>query len=389
MRLTKKAVEAARPKDRDQWLWDGEIKGFALRVKPTGVKSFMVQYRNATGRTRKVTLGKFGVLTVEQARDQARQMLAAVAAGADPAEQRKQERNLETVKDLWERYLSAYAEAHKKHSSVQNDRYMWNQDVEPALGKKRVDGVTKQDIQRIHASLKDRPYWANRVLSLLSKMFGLAEEWGIRPELSNPCRTVKRYREAKRERYLSGDEYKALWEALAEAEASETEPQAAIDAIRLLILTGCRRDEILKLQWREVDTNRRVLRLQDSKTGQREVILSQAAVDTLRGILQRPVVDAVHVCPGRKPGQPYVGLRRVWTRICKAAGIGETRIHDLRHGFASVLAGSGHSLPIIGKALGHTRSETTARYAHLQDDPVRTAVDLAGNIIMAAVKKTG
>ncbi|MEM9598243.1 MAG: site-specific integrase, partial [Acidobacteriota bacterium] len=226
---------------------------------------------------------------------------------------------------------------------------------------------------------------ANKVLTLLSKAFNLAEVWGWRSEGTNPCRHVGRYKEVVRERYLSESELRRLGEVLAEAEQTWDVAPQAIGAIRLLLVTGCRSAEILNLQWNDVDFERRCLHLRDSKTGNRTVVLNDEALDVLAS-LER-VDGNSHVVPGLKPGTRRSTLHPLWKRIREAAGLDDVRIHDLRHTFGSVGVNSGHSLAIIGRLLGHTKILTTQRYAHLADGPVREATENIGAMVAASMSR--
>jgi integrase len=212
-------------------------------------------------------------------------------------------------------------------------------------------------------------------------MLNLAERWGLRPDGSNPCRHVERYREAKRERFLSEAELGRLGAALAAGEQSGAEEPAVVAALRLLVFTGCRMGEVLNLRWADVDLERRCLNLADSKTGARTVTLNAPALEVLAGLERR----SEWVIPGRDPRQPLVNLAKPWGRIRDAAKLEGVRVHDLRHSFASVAAGSGHSLLIIGGLLGHRQPTTTKRYAHLSDDPLRAASEAVGERIAAAL----
>jgi integrase len=208
----------------------------------------------------------------------------------------------------------------------------------------------------------------------------LAEGWGLRPDGSNPCRHVERYPERRLERYLSSSELTRLGEVLADAERNEQEPPSVIAAIRLLILTGARRSEILNLRWPEIDLERGFLRLRDSKTGPKAIPLNAPAREGLAG-LERTGEWVLPTAQGTGP----VSLSKPWSRIRRHAGLEDLRIHDLRHSFASVGAGAGLGLPLIGKLLGHTQPATTHRYAHLGDDPVRQASEAIGARISAAM----
>ena len=368
-------------------LWDDEVRGLGLRVFPTGRKSFVLSYR-AGSRQRQMTLGAYGVLTLQQARAKAQQVLGAVALeGRDPLAERRAVARACNMMQLGERYMTEHAEVKKKPTSATTDRQMLRDYVVPRLGHLRVGDVGRQDVAALHHSLHEKPYLANRVLALVSKMLNLAEKWGLRPDGSNPCRHVEKYKEHPRERYLSLEELSRLNQAIENAEKAGTESVHALAALRLLLLTGCRLREILHLRWEHVDFERGRLALPDSKTGAKSVFLATAAQAVLAGIPR--TLGNPWVIEGRKPNTHLSDLKGPWRRICEQAELKDLRIHDLRHSFAAVGAGLGLSLPMIGKLLGHSQPRTTARYAHLAADPMHEAAELIGNRIMTNVGRSG
>ena len=246
----------------------------------------------------------------------------------------------------------------------------WN--INPRLGNHRVNEVTRADIAQLHHDLRRIAYDANRCLEMISKMFNLAEMWGLRPDGSNPRKHIKKYPEEKRERFLSPAELRRVGEVLREMETEGIELPSSIAAARLLILTGCRLGEIMTLQWEHVDIPGKALRLPNSKTGAKVVHLGQPAVEVLERIER--VERNPWVIVGTKSGARLSDLQPLWQRVRARAGQ-DVRIHDLRHTFASTAVASGQGLPMIGKLLGHTQVQTTARYAHLTADPVKSAAD--------------
>ena len=387
MKLNKRMIESAvydHEKRGAQYLWDTELKGYGVRIYPSGLKSFVITYR-AQGRQRFHTLGRFGEITPHQARSAALEVLARVKSGADPGGERLAYRQAPTVADVAERFMREHAMPKKKPSSVRSDEMNWRLHVLPALGSRKVGDVTRQDVAQLHTALGDKPYRANRVLALLSKAFNLAEVWGWRADHSNPCRHVQRFKEARRERFLSVDELGRLAAVLTQAEKSGAETPFSVAAIRLLIFTGCRVGEILNLRWSEVDLERRSLFLSDSKTGRKVVYLNSPALEIL-GRLDRDSANPF-VIQGGNPGSCLVNLKDPWRRLRKVAKLEDVRIHDLRHSWASFAAGSGLSLPMIGKLLGHTQASTTQRYAHLAASPLKDATERVGMEIAAAMSR--
>lgn len=367
-KITKRTVDALKPNsDGALVLWDEELPGFGCQVLPSGKKAYLVQYYLGTKKSR-YHLGLHGVLTPEQARNEARQVKLDVRAGIDPVARRKAGRRGLTVSKVLDRYLEEHAQRHKRETSLRNDTLLIDNHVRPALGKLPVREVNRQHVSKLHASLEATPYAANRTLALLSKLFNLCELWGLRPDGTNPCRHVKRYPEEKRRRYLSGEELARLGGVLRDEEQAGADP-FVIAAVRLLLFTGARLSEILTLRWEHVDSDRQCLALPTSKTGQKDVVLNPGARQVLDKL---PRVDRnPYVIVGRVEGEHLVNLEKPWRRIRELAKIPDVRIHDLRHSHASIAAGLGASLPIIGALLGHTQAQTTARYAHLAADPVR------------------
>ena len=249
----------------------------------------------------------------------------------------------------------------------------------PALGKRKVVDVTRADVTKLHHANRAAPYQANRVLAVLSKMFNLAERWGLRPDGSNPCRHVEKFAERKRERMLSPAELARLGGALAAYHGSPY----AVAAVKLLVFTGARLGEVLGLRWDWVDFERGEARLSDSKTGAKTLHLPPPALAVLTEL---PRVNGnSYIIVGAKPGAALVNLEKPWQAIRRLAGLDDVRLHDLRHAFASVAASSGMGLPIIGKMLGHSQPATTARYAHLASDPVKAAAAAVAGKIAAAM----
>ena len=371
-KLTKRVVDAAEIRNTDYFLWDDELPGFGLRVMPSGRKGYTVQFR-AGRRSRRMSLGPSTVLTCEQARNRAMALIAAAKGGDDPAAKRDAERQAVTVKELAKRFDEEHIALRVKATTGKGYRRLLDKTILPTIGNLRITDVTRADIAKLHHDQRRIPYEANRCLEVVSKMFTLAELWGLRPDGTNPRKHIKKYPEEKRERFLSQAEMRRVGEVLRDMEGEGIELPSAIAAVRLLMLTGCRLGEIMNLKWEHVDLAGRALRLTDSKTGAKVVHLGQAAIDVLAKIAKAPRNPWVIV--GTLPGARLSDLQPFWQRVRARAGLKDARIHDLRHTFASTAVAAGQGLPMIGKLLGHTQVQTTARYAHLAADPVRTAAE--------------
>ena len=377
-RITKRSVDAIKAGGTDTVYWDGELTGFGLRVRRSGRKSYVVQTRIA-GKLCWFTIGPHGPLNPDQARARALEILACAKKGIDPRDADARREAEPSMADLGRRFLEEYVPVHCKPSTREEYSRSVRLFVDPVIGELRVPEVQRKDIAALHHGLRDKPYQANRTLGVLSKMFSLAEVWGWRPDGSNPCRHVKRYKEHKRERFLSPEETERLGQVLREA---EEEMPSAVVAFRLLLLTGCRMSEIRDLRWEYVKDD--CIELPDAKTGGRVVPLGPEARAVLSAIPRDE--DNPWVIAGRLPGSHLTDLQRPWRRIRKQAGLEGVRIHDLRHSFASRALALGESLTMIGKLLGHTQVQTTARYAHLARDSIQTAAaritgSIGGNLL--------
>lgn len=381
-RLSKRVIDAQQPAPKDQFLWDETVKGFGAKITPAGAKIYVLQYR-CNGRQRRYTIGRQGSpWTAEQAREEAVRLLLEVKRGTDPAEVKRAEQHDVAFAEFAERYLREHADLYKKPRSAALDRWLLKKHILPRLGKRRLSQIARADIARMHRDLAQTPTIANQTVNLTSAMFTHAERWGLRQEGSNPCRHVERFREKKRQRFLSEAELARVGAALTEAEQSGALP-TAIAAMRLLIFTGARKSEILELKWREIDFDRKLIDLSDSKTGAKPIYLNPPALEVLQKL---PRVDGnPYALPGGREGSHLVNIKDTWDRIRKAAGVEDVRPHDLRHSFAAAGASSGFSLLVIGALLGHTQSATTQRYAHLANDPVRQANDAIGLRIATAL----
>jgi integrase len=384
--ITKRAVDAAKAARTDLFLWDRTLRGFGVKVTPSGRKVYIVQYRigGRHGRTRRYTIGEHGSpWTPHTARQEAKRILGEAKAGRDPAGERARAKAQLSLATVLDQFLAEHGAKLKPRTRAEYER-LAKLYIAPKLGRVAIGEIERRDIAKLHHEMRATPYQANRVLALLSKLFAWAEARGLRPEGVNPCRHVEKYREHKRERFLSEAEIARLGEALAQAEANGSCSPWIIAAIRLLLFTGARLSEILTLRWEHVDIERACLRLSDSKTGAKTIALNAPALDVLA---KMPRVEGnPHVIVGGIAGAHLVNLEKPWRRIRKAAGLDGVRLHDLRHSFASVAASGGQSLVVIGKMLGHSQAQTTARYAHLADDPVRAASEATAARIAAALE---
>jgi integrase len=396
-------VDGLKPKGdgTDLVLWDSDLRGFGARVKPSGVISYLVQYRNAQGRSRRLTVGRHGVLTPEEARTEARKALAEVTRGGDPAEERDTARRDPTIQELCDLYLAdgPAARPTKKASSWAADYSGIRRHIVPLLGRKHLAGLTRADVERFQRDVTDGrtaadektgprgraivrggPVTAARTTSVLAAILSFAVERGLRPD--NPAQGVERNKSRKIERFLSTRELARLGEVLADAQNLPGNPMM-IAAIRLLLLTGCRKNEILRLRWDWVDMERGALRLPDSKTGAKVVPLGAPALAILARLPRHE--GSPWVLPATRGNGHLIGLQRAWRKIAKAADLDDVRLHDLRHGFASVAVAAGSSLYLLGKVLGHTHARTTERYAHLDADPVHVVADRTARKIAQAL----
>jgi integrase len=355
--------------------YDTEVPGFGIRTTTAGAQSFILNYRTRAGRERRFTIGAFPDWSVKAAREEARRLRASIDLGGDPLADIQIDRDAPTIAALCRRYEEEHL-PRKRPRSAEEDRILIRTRILPALGSLKVNAVTFSDIDGLHRKItkEGKPYRANRTVALLSKMFSLAStKWHMRPD--NPCRGVERNPEQPRERYLSSDELSRLSRALAECPKRD-----AADAIRLLLLTGARRNEVLSAAWTQFDLSNGTWTKPASNTKQRKlhhVPLSPPALELLVKLRERSTSE--YLFPG-KHGHRY-GLREEWELIRKAAELDNVRLHDLRHTYASILASGGASLPMIGKLLGHSNVGTTSRYAHLAIDPLRELTSRVGAVV--------
>jgi integrase len=380
-RLTKTIVDRLAPGPREYILWDAALPGFGVRVKSSGRKSAVVQYRSRrTGESRRKTIGQLGpLLTLHQARDEARALLGDAARGQDPIREERTQRAAPNMSHLSDDYLERHAVPKKRCRSVACDQAMLRNHVLPALGDMKVADVSRRDLERLHNRLRRTPCQANRVLALLSKMFSLSIAWGWR--MDNPARGIERFPEHRRERWLSEEELRRFVAAL------EVHPnQRAASAIRMQLLTGARLGEVLNARWCDVDLRRGVWTKPSHHTKQKRtehLPLSLATLALLESLRWGAAEDAVWLFPGDAPGKPLQDIKRFWASITREAGLRNYRRHDNRHTHASYLVSQGLSLEIVGRLLGHTSPLTTRRYAHLADSPLRAATEAFGARIAA------
>jgi integrase len=370
-RINKRSVDSL---EIGETLFDTEVRGFMVRARG-GVKSYGLKYVFG-GRQRILTLGEHGPLTPSQARALAQAAKAEVLRGADPQTLRDVAKT-KAEASSFERFAQLYDQRHidrKRPRSAEEDRRLLRLHLLPRFGSRPLTSVTKSDVLRLKDELACRPIAFNRCRALLHSMFERARAWDLHSG-PNPAAGVVKNLEKPRERYLSGDEYRRLFEALDAAEG--TEHPSVLTCVRLLALTGARLGEILSLRWDYVDFEHAALRLPESKTGSKVIPIGGAAV----AVLEVTPRISKFVCSGLKADAPIAPPQRQWRRIRVAAGLPDLRLHDLRHGFASVAAVCGESLKLVGAALGHKQISTTERYAHLQLDPVRAVADrTAGRI---------
>jgi integrase len=412
VKLSKRTVDSLVPGAKAYIAFDAALKGFGVRVLPTGAKSWIVEYRpggggRAVGK-RRLKLGDVGELTPNEARQTARTAMSRVRLGGDPAAERSAVRRQITVAALVEEFITEHVEAKRKPNTAANYAGILHGLVVPEIGPRKIDTITRATLTRMHFALKTTPYRANSMVAIVGAMYGYAQSKHIVPEGFNPARGIQRFPESGRERYLTAKELDRLGAALREGERiglprdvdlakpgakhapkverrlTKVSPHAAA-AIRLLLFTGCRLREILGLRWQDVDMERGLLFLPDSKTGPKTVVLNAPAMAVFAELAPIGTYVIAGENAGTRDEMPRADLKRPWAAVRKRASLDGVRIHDLRHTHASFGAAGGLGLPVIGKLLGHKQVATTARYAHLDIDPQRRASEYIGGQLAAAL----
>jgi integrase len=431
-RITNRVVNGLKAQTREYTVWDAKLPGFGVRVRPSGAMSYIAVYRAGSGRGapfRRLTIACVGRTTPDEARQRAKIILGAVAHGDDPAGDKVSDRAVLTISELADRFMAEHVVPKRKAGTAAFYKHILDKLVRPEIGSIKADKVTGAIIAKLHGKWATTPFQANRMLAVVGSMYAFAGRVGILSEGTNPVRKVEKFPEQRRERFLTSDDLERLGGAIREAETrgvpwnvDEGKPKAkhlpkkenrytklspfAAAALRLLLFTGCRLREILHLKWEHVDLERGLLFLPDSKTGRKTVVLNAPAMAVLSGLdrigayvvpgdaSKKPIAAKCSAPNGlrvigidrRAVERPRADLKRPWEVVAKQAGLVGVRIHDLRHTFASFGACSGLGLPIIGKRLGHTQSATTARYAHLDADPLRRASEAIAGRIAAAME---
>jgi integrase len=368
-------VARRRPEVSEFTLWDRELTGFGLRVRPSGHKVWIVKFTHR-GRQKKVTLGRVGQMNAVEARAEARRRLAGAATHGLPKRECRGPAAAPTFADYAPEFWRDYARHWKPRTQVTSLAHI-ERELKPVFGVMSVDRIRRSDVLRWRDTMAGKAATFNRALPVLAVMMKYAEQLAYRPRGSNPCRNTPRYQRPAKERFLSGAEYRRLGRALSEHEADQPD---AVAAVRLLMFTGARVSEVLTLRWDDVQSPR--LRLPDSKTGPKFVYLNSQAEGVLSELRARRAGELVF--PGRSGDTPRLTIWGPWSAIRRAAALPDVRLHDLRHSFASVAVNNGVPLVMIGRLLGHALAETTAGYAHLEDRSLAdAAVRVSGSLASA------
>ena len=400
-KITTRLVESLLP---GEIVSDSALPGYAVRRQLDARVYFVRKYCNR--RRHYISLGEHGRagITEAKARQAAFMAIAAIKQGRDPAVERARSRGMPALADFALQFLSDRQDT-LKAGTLANYRGLLNTHIAPrderghlrpgSLGALPLDQVSHQHAASLHRSRRMTPRAANHILDFLSSLYTEAAKQSLVEATFSPGKRVSRYRIQRRQRFLTEAEFARLGEVLRLAEIEQTEDPFAIAALRLLIFTGCRRDEILTARWEWLDWERGVLNLPDSKTGARAIFLNSPALEVLRGI--KRIASNPYIIVGKKKGQRWVNLRKVWVRTQQRSSLAakpdqhgkpqHVRLHDLRHSYASLLAAGGASLPMIGALLGHSNPQTTHRYAHLAANPLRQLSDEAGKVALQALNR--
>jgi len=373
-KLTKSLVDGLKSKEKDYFVWDAALHGFGVKITPKGRKVFVAQYRIAgIGASKRKTIGVHGELHIQKAKEEAKDVLHDARKGIDPNAEREAFKKAPTVSNALDGFFDEHVKRHLKPSTVENYKLMRRVHLEPAFGKLKLSDMTRERVSQFHAKYQNEPYGGNKLLAILSKFFNWCEQKELIALGLNPCRHIKKFKEPSRERFLNNDEIKRLSSILDNAVDEKLATTSAVNAIRLLMLTGARRNEILTLRWDFIDLSQHVINLPDSKTGKKTITLSDTAVKLLRTIERN---SNPFVIPGKNENTHLVNIKSAWQRIRKVAGLEDVRLHDLRHTYASTAINNGVPLELISKLLGHTQLKTTLRYAHLQNDTLKMTANL-------------
>lgn len=412
MRFTTRSVRALKPTQKLYWHEDDSLPGFRVGVTPRGVKMFVVRLRKGGRSNRQDTslaIGRFGELTVEQAYDRAKSVLARWTLGEDVAAKRRAERTAGTVADIAERFLAERAQT-RRPGTIREYRRLLEVEIAPTFGQVTARDLSREKVARWHAKIGERaPVVANRALRLLRTCYVWAETRGAVPDGTTPTKGVEFFPEEARERLLSEVEIGRLGDALlrAESEGLPPDPKRAgyavkrsgrpkapalrranpwgVAAIRFLLLSGWREQEALRLRWDAVDLATGRVELLGTKTGRSRRTLGVAAVELLQGLARMD--GSPYVFPGRSTEVPLVEIKHLWHAVRHHAGLDDVRLHDLRHTFASAAVEGGTPLYTTGALLGHRDVKSTARYAHLADDPRKRAADATAGLLRARLDR--
>jgi integrase len=387
-KLTDAIVTGLPVTGKDYVVFDAREAGFGIRVTPAGTKLWVAKASHA-GRKTRVTVGTFPDVNTAEARALARAAVSDIRAGRNPtAERRARAAAVQsggmTVASLADKWMADHVRPKLKPRTVADYERMLAKHILPAVGHILVSALGRDDVIKMHVGMGRTPRSANYTLLTLGGIMAFACDNKLRPPLDNPCRRIKLFKEGRHERFLSETEIGSAAEAIAKAEKAGAIGVHAAAGLRLALFTGARSGEITAAKWSQVDWDRRFIRLPDSKTGDpRTIHLSDAALEVLRGIPRREP----YVIAGTRPGEPYKNLTRAWIIARAKAGLNDVRLHDLRHSYASLAAGRGVPLAMIGKLLGHKTPATTQRYAHLARDAVAAVNDELGDAMLAAIDR--